>query len=79
MRAAISPESVRLDVELGGLHLAHPLVDASGTFDLLEYARRFDGDYFACFPYAAVRAQDGHRGPAHRQPRHRASPRRRPA
>jgi dihydroorotate dehydrogenase (NAD+) catalytic subunit len=28
-------------------------VDASGTFDLLEYARRYDGDYFADFPYAA--------------------------
>jgi dihydroorotate dehydrogenase (NAD+) catalytic subunit len=28
-------------------------MDASGTFDLLEYARRYDGDYFADFPYAA--------------------------
>jgi dihydroorotate dehydrogenase (NAD+) catalytic subunit len=28
-------------------------VDASGTFDVLEYARRFDGDYYAEFPYAA--------------------------
>ncbi len=53
MRTALPPESVRLGVELGGLHLAHPLVDASGTFDVLEYARRFEGDYFACFPYAA--------------------------
>ena len=49
----IPPENVRLAVDLGGLHLAHPLVDASGTFDLLEYARRYEGDYFHCFPYAA--------------------------
>ena len=36
-----------------GSRLEHPLVDASGTFDLLEYARRYDGDYFADFPFAA--------------------------
>jgi dihydroorotate dehydrogenase (NAD+) catalytic subunit len=42
-----------LSVKLGSIELAHPLVDASGTFDLLEYARRYDGDYFADFPYAA--------------------------
>jgi dihydroorotate dehydrogenase (NAD+) catalytic subunit len=42
-----------LTVRLGPIELAHPLVDASGTFDLLEYVRRYDGDYFADFPYAA--------------------------
>jgi dihydroorotate dehydrogenase (NAD+) catalytic subunit len=42
-----------LSVRLGPIELAHPLVDASGTFDLLEYARRYHGDYFADFPYAA--------------------------
>jgi dihydroorotate dehydrogenase (NAD+) catalytic subunit len=42
-----------LSVRLGPIELAHPLVDASGTFDLLEYARRYDGDYFADFPFAA--------------------------
>ena len=42
-----------LSVRLGPIALEHPLVDASGTFDLLEYARRYDGDYFADFPYAA--------------------------
>ena len=42
-----------LSVRLGPLALEHPLVDASGTFDLLEYARRYDGDYFVDFPYAA--------------------------
>jgi dihydroorotate dehydrogenase (NAD+) catalytic subunit len=42
-----------LSVRLGPVALEHPLVDASGTFDLLEYARRYDGDYFADFPYAA--------------------------
>ena len=40
-------------MRLGSIELAHPLVDASGTFDLLEYARRYDGDMYADFPYAA--------------------------
>ena len=52
-RTPLPPESVRLEVELGALRLAHPLVDASGTFDVLEYARRFEGDYLRCVPYAA--------------------------
>ncbi len=43
----------KLAVDLGPIALDHPLVDASGTFDLLEYARRYDGDYFADFPFAA--------------------------
>ena len=38
---------------LGGLELEHPLINASGTFDLLETARRSRGDVFATFPYAA--------------------------
>jgi dihydroorotate dehydrogenase (NAD+) catalytic subunit len=42
-----------LAVDLGPVSLDHPLIDASGTFDLLEYAHRYDGDYFADFPYAA--------------------------
>jgi dihydroorotate dehydrogenase (NAD+) catalytic subunit len=42
-----------LRVRLGPIALEHPLLDASGTYDLLEYARRYDGDYFADFPYAA--------------------------
>jgi dihydroorotate dehydrogenase (NAD+) catalytic subunit len=46
-------DQVKLAVELGPLHLEHPLVDASGTFDLLEYARRYRGDFFVGFPYAA--------------------------
>jgi len=42
-----------LSVKLGPIALEHPLMDASGTFDLLEYAQRYDGDYFEDFPYAA--------------------------
>ncbi len=42
-----------LSVRLGPIRLEHPLIDASGTFDLLEYANRYEGDYFADFPYAA--------------------------
>jgi dihydroorotate dehydrogenase (NAD+) catalytic subunit len=51
--ASLDPASVTLSVELGPLRLEHPVVDASGTFDLLEHARRYQGDYFADFPYAA--------------------------
>jgi len=49
----VPAEQVSLAVELGPLRLAHPLVDASGTFDVVEYARRYRGDFFADFPYAA--------------------------
>ena len=42
-----------LSVDLGPIALEHPLIDASGTFELLDYARRYDGDYIADFPYAA--------------------------
>ena len=48
-----TPDQVDLRVRLGDVELAHPLLNASGTFDLLEYARRYEGDYFAAFPYAA--------------------------
>jgi dihydroorotate dehydrogenase (NAD+) catalytic subunit len=47
------PAAVDLRVSLGPLELEHPLVDASGTFDLLENARRSREDVFATFPYAA--------------------------
>jgi dihydroorotate dehydrogenase (NAD+) catalytic subunit len=42
-----------LSVRLGPIVLEHPLVDASGTFDLQEYALRYDGDYFRDFPFSA--------------------------
>jgi len=42
-----------LSVRLGPIALDHPLVDASGTFDLQEYALRYDGDYLSDFPFAA--------------------------
>ncbi len=51
--AGLTPAAVDLTVDLGPLHLEHPLVDASGTFDALEQARRSRGDFFADFPYAA--------------------------
>jgi len=47
------PVQVSLSVELGPIHLEHPVIDASGTIDLLEYARRYEGDYLVAFPYAA--------------------------
>ena len=53
MTPPLDLDQVTLTVDLGPLRLEHPLVDASGTFDLLEYARRYHGDYFAEFPYAA--------------------------
>lgn len=53
MRAPLTPSQVDLRVALGPLALEHPLLDASGTFDVLEVARRWDGDYFTVFPFAA--------------------------
>ncbi|MBN2203807.1 MAG: dihydroorotate dehydrogenase [Thermoleophilia bacterium] len=50
---AVPEAEVDLGVRLGPLELEHPLVDASGTFDAVEYARRSRGDFFAAFPYAA--------------------------
>jgi len=49
----IEPGAVHLSVQLGPIRMEHPLLDASGTYDLLEHARRSEGDYFARFPYAA--------------------------
>ncbi|MEE4275758.1 MAG: dihydroorotate dehydrogenase [Thermoleophilia bacterium] len=51
--APVPEEGVDLRVSLGPVELEHPLVDASGTFDAVEYARRARGDFFAAFPYAA--------------------------
>ena len=48
-----APVAIDLRVRLGPFELEHPLVDASGTLDLLEHARRYAGDYLADFPYAA--------------------------
>ena len=42
-----------LSVRLGPLHLPHPLLNASGTFDALEIARRFGPDALRPFPFAA--------------------------
>jgi dihydroorotate dehydrogenase (NAD+) catalytic subunit len=42
-----------LSVSLGPLRLPHPLLNASGTFDLLEAAARYEGDLIADFPFAA--------------------------
>jgi dihydroorotate dehydrogenase (NAD+) catalytic subunit len=51
--ASLRPDQVDLATRLGAVRLEHPVIDASGTFDLLEYARRYEGDYFADFPFAA--------------------------
>ncbi len=45
-------ERVDLRVNLGPIALEHPLLNASGTFDALEVARRSRGDLFATFPYS---------------------------
>jgi len=39
--------------ELGPMRLPHPVLNASGTFDLLEAAARYEGDLVAEFPFAA--------------------------
>jgi dihydroorotate dehydrogenase (NAD+) catalytic subunit len=42
-----------LSVAIGTLRLPHPVLNASGTYDLLEAAARYEGDPFADFPFAA--------------------------
>ena len=42
-----------MSVEFCGLRVAHPVINASGTFDLLAAAETFDGGLFHPFPFAA--------------------------
>lgn len=49
----MSVAGVDLSVDLGPIHLEHPLIDASGTYDLLAVAAHYEGDAFATFPFAA--------------------------
>ena len=49
-RGGLGPD---LSVELGPMRLPHPVLNASGTFDLLEAAARYEGDLVAEFPFAA--------------------------
>ncbi len=75
-----------LSVRLAGVPLAHPVLNASGTFDVLETARRFGEQALTPFRLRGLCAQDGHPGAARRQPaaardrdRRRHDQRRRPA
>jgi len=49
-RPPVGPE---LGVALGSLRLEHPVINASGTFDALEVARRFGAPALDPFPFAA--------------------------
>jgi dihydroorotate dehydrogenase (NAD+) catalytic subunit len=49
-RGGLEPD---LSVALGPLRLPHPVLNASGTYDLLEAAARYEGDLMADFPFAA--------------------------
>ena len=49
-RGGLEPD---LSVALGPMRLPHPVLNASGTFDLLEAAARYEGDLVAEFPFAA--------------------------
>ncbi len=45
--------AAQMPVDFCGLRLAHPIINASGTFDLLAAAATFDRELFAPFPFAA--------------------------
>jgi dihydroorotate dehydrogenase (NAD+) catalytic subunit len=49
-RGIIEPD---LSVEFGPMRLPHPVLNASGTYDVLEAAARYEGDLLADFPFAA--------------------------
>ena len=63
----LEPDQVTLPSRLGPLRLEHPLVDASGTFDILEYAVPLPRGFLRRLPLRRVCAQDGHRRRAHGQ------------
>lgn len=42
-----------LRVALGPIKLRHPVIDASGTFDVLEASARYERDFLTDFPFAA--------------------------
>jgi len=46
-------DEVDLTVSLGPLRLRHPVMNASGTFDLLEIDARYERDFFTTFPFSA--------------------------
>ena len=53
MTPAPRPAAVIPGTELCGLTLAHPILNASGTYDLLAAARTFDDGLLDPFPFAA--------------------------
>ena len=53
MSAGAPRPVAELPLEFCGLRLAHPIINASGTFDLLAAARTFDDALFDPFPFAA--------------------------
>ena len=57
----------RAMTELCGLALAHPIVNASGTFDAIA-ARRASGTPAGALPVRGLRVQDGHARAARGQP-----------
>ncbi len=52
-RAQQGEDKVDLAVSLGPLRLRHPVMNASGTFDLLEIDARYERDFVADFPFSA--------------------------
>jgi dihydroorotate dehydrogenase (NAD+) catalytic subunit len=52
-RAQQGEDKVDLAVSLGPLRLRHPIMNASGTFDLLEIDARYERDFVADFPFSA--------------------------
>jgi dihydroorotate dehydrogenase (NAD+) catalytic subunit len=51
--AAPTPAATIAGSDLCGLPLAHPIINASGTFDLLAAERAFGASLFTPFPFAA--------------------------
>lgn len=45
--------AVDLEIRLGPLELAHPIINASGTFDVLAADKALEEDLFVSFPFAA--------------------------
>ena len=63
-----SPGSGHVTLSFCGIELAHPVINASGTFDAIAARRVFGDELLERLPLLGLRLEDDHAGAAGRQP-----------
>ena len=58
----------RMMIDFCGLELAHPVINASGTFDAIAARRAFGDELLERLPVRCLRLQDGHLAPRQGNP-----------